>query len=512
MYVYKEINMLQKNVLEYLESSARRFPDKIAYADETGGITFSELLLEAKRIGTKISKEVQATGKPIGVVTGRNYKCLTAYFGVLYSGNCYVPIDSEMPEKRLETIFSNLQPELLLYNQIDEKVMSKFSGTKTMLYGDTEEIDEEALVLRRSKVLDIDPVYIIYTSGSTGVPKGIVISHRAVIDFIEWMAESIGYVSEDVFANQAPFYFDCSVKDLYLTLKLGATDYIIPKKFFMFPTMLIDYLNENKVTSLTWATSGFNLVSSSGILEKKKPEYLNKVAIGGEAMLAKHLNNWRKALPEVKFVNLYGPTEVTVDCTWFEVKGEYEDHEAIPIGKACANKEVMLLDGDLNPVPVGEAGEICVRGIGLAHGYYNDAEKTDAAFVRNPNVPYIDYIYRTGDIGIMKEDGNIVFQSRKDGQIKHMGYRIELGEIERAVNALDYIVSAICFYDSVKGRIVCTYEGEADSKQIARDLGKLLPKYMIPNIYRKVDKMPFNANSKIDRVLLRKEYEDEKDN
>lgn len=504
--------MLQKNVLEYLENSAKEYPEKVAYTDETGQITFSELLSEAKKIGTKIAENSDKTGRPIGVITGRNFRCITAFMGVLYSGNYYVPIDSEMPEKRLSSIISGLNPEFILYNENDKKAIEKLCFKNTLIYGEEGRIDEELLAEKRKRVLDIDPVYVIYTSGSTGVPKGIVISHRAVIDFIEWMAETIGYTHEDVFANQAPFYFDCSVKDLYLTLKLGACDHIIPKKLFMFPTLLIDFLNDNKVTSLTWATSGFNLVSSSGILEKKKPEFLEKVAVGGEAMLAKHLNNWKRALPEVKYVNLYGPTEVTVDCTWFEVKGEYKDYEAIPIGRACANKEVLLLDENLQPVQKGKPGEICVRGIGLSHGYYNEPEKTDAAFVKNPNVLYNDYIYKTGDIGVMNDDGDIVFQARKDGQIKHMGYRIELGEIERGVNGLEEITSAVCFYDSARDRIVCVYEGNVDNKEIAKGLSKILPKYMIPNIYRKVEKMPYNANSKIDRVLLRKEYDDEANN
>ena len=503
--------MLQKNVLEYLEASAQKYPDKIAFSDEHEEITFSQLLLRAKAIGTQIAERTSATCRPIAVVTGRNHRCVAAFLGVLYSGNYYVPIDSEMPEQRLNVIFDKLDPELVLYSEKDGVTSQRVLGEMGFLYSDESKIDEALLARRRGSVLDTDPVYIIYTSGSTGTPKGIVISHRAVIDFVEWMADAVKYSHEDVFANQAPFYFDCSVKDLYLTLKLGATDHVIPKKLFMFPTLLIDFLNERKVTALTWATSGFNLISSSGILEKKAPLYLKTVAVGGEAMLAKHLNRWRRALPSVKYVNLYGPTEVTVDCTWFEVKKEYEDSEAIPIGKACANKEVLLLDEDLRPVPAGTPGEICVRGIGVSLGYYNEPEKTQAAFVQNPAVPYLDRIYKTGDIGIANEDGDIVFQARKDGQIKHRGYRIELGEIERAVNGIEEIVDAVCFYDAQKGRIVCVYEGSVDSKEITARLMKIIPKYMLPNIYRQVEKMPHNANSKIDRVRLKEEYANEAD-
>lgn len=486
---------MQKNVLEYLENTVKKYPNKVAFEDEKKAYTFLEFQRMAKKVASKICKETDKINQPIAVLVNRNVESLVCFMGVLYSGNFYVPIDNSMPKQRMEKIIEQVNPLMILNS---EELISQVKSV---------DIREEEIQKRRNQILDLDPVYVIFTSGSTGMPKGIVISHRSVIDFTDWMAETFQISSIDVMGNQAPFYFDLSVKDIYTTLKCGATTYILSKKLLMFPTLLVDYLNEKKVTSLIWATSAFHLVSNSKILEKKKIESLKKVILGGEALLAKHLNVWRKAMPQVQYVNLYGPTEVTVDCTYYKINREFADEEAIPIGIACENKEVILLDENLQEVKDGEAGEICVRGTGLAKGYYNDFEKTQQVFVQNPKNPYYpDLIYRTGDIGIRNEKGEIIFQSRKDGQIKHMGYRIELGEIERAINAFDKVKEGICFYDEILHKIVCVYEGETTDAEIISFVGNILPKYMFPNILKKYEKMPYNANGKIDRVKLRDEY------
>lgn len=223
-------------------------------------------------------------------------------------------------------------------------------------------------------------------------------------------------------------------------------------------------------------------------------------------MRAKYLNRWRRAVPKAKFINLYGPTEATVDCAFYPVDREYADDEAIPIGRACANKEILLLDENLTPVPDGQPGEICVRGTGVAKGYYNDPEKTAAAFVQNPgNLHYPDVLYRTGDIAVKNSEGLLVFQSRKDGQIKHMGYRIELGEIERAVAACPDVEDGFCFYDEEKDQIVCLYEGELEGQALIRSLREYLPKYMLPNLALRRE-MLRNPNGKLDRPKMREEY------
>ena len=261
------------------------------------------------------------------------------------------------------------------------------------------------------------------------------------------------------------------------------------------------------MTAINWATSAFHFAASSGALSKCAPLTLRKAALGGEALQARYVNAWKAAIPGLEVVNMYGPTETTVDCAAFHLTRDYRDDEAIPIGKACRNMQIILLDKDGKPVPDGEAGEICVRGSGLASGYFGNWEKTNECFIQNPANPYFrDILYRTGDIAVKKDDGLLYFLSRQDGQIKHMGYRIELGEIETALHSVDGIAAAACLFDRNRDRIVCIYEGEPDAAALARAMRRLVPKYMLPNIYEKLDALPMNANGKIDRVKLKEQF------
>lgn len=507
---------LMRNAYEYLEITANRLPDKTAFADEKLSFTFGELLSRSQSVGTAILETCEKSRGIIAVIVDRTAISLLGFMSALSAGFAYLPIDGKMPEARIGEILSQSAPVAILFAEKDRRLAEKLSPyapviciEESMEYAAKSDI----LAQRREAVLDIDPAYVIFTSGSTGTPKGILISHRALIDFTEWMSETCHVTENDILGNQAPFYFDLSVKDIYQTLRNGCTTHILPKKLFMFPMLLVDYLNERGVTTLIWATSAFRIVADSGVFEKKTPTTVKRAILGGEALLARHVNLWKSAVPDIKVTNLYGPTEVTVDCTYYDLERDFADGEPIPIGKACRNKEIILLDEELKPVADGEPGEICVRGIGLALGYLGDPVKTAAAFIQNPlNSSYPDRLYRTGDIAKYNENGELIFLSRRDDQIKHMGYRIELGEIETALLAVSGVKAGVCFFDAAEDQIVCVMQTEADTDiaTISAEMKKRVPQYMLPNVWRNVERMPLNANGKIDRKLLKEQYFNEK--
>lgn len=284
--------------------------------------------------------------------------------------------------------------------------------------------------------------------------------------------------------------------------------YIIPQQCFKVPKQLMEYLSHNHVNTLYWVPSALAFPSALGALKKAPPIDLKNVFFGGEVMPVKYLNKWIEKYPDARYVNFYGPTEVTDTCTVYEVDRKFESTDTLPIGTPCANMDVFLLDEQDKPaIGEGVIGEVCVRGTGLAYGYYNAPDKTAQAFVQNPlNPSYPEIIYRTGDLAQRNEYGELVYLSRKDFQIKHLGRRIELGEIETALLSLEEIEAGCCLYDEKKSWIVSIYKGNLTEQELRNRLLKLLPVYMMPDRWYQVEAMPLNLNGKIDRQRLKELY------
>jgi amino acid adenylation domain-containing protein len=506
------------SILEYLEQTAQRLPDKTALADDKLSLTFCQWQQQAESIGTAIAQATNnAIRRAVLVFVDRRIEGLVGAMGVVESGNFYVPIDCKMPFERVRLIAEVCKPiAAVATTDADLKTLDQieFAGPR-FLYNEAKDLPSDKQILSdiREQIIDLDPVYSIFTSGSTGVPKGVVISHRGMIDLADWLVETFEFTDHDALGNQTPFYFDGSVKDICICLKSGATLNVLGKKYFTFTKLLIPFLNERHITAILWATSAIVMVGNSDILNIALPEHLRLVTFAGEAMPAKQLRTWQEKLPNVRFVNLYGPTEITVDCTYFDVTRQYADDEYIPIGKACRNMQVLVLKDDDTEAAVGEVGELCVRGSGVALGYYGNRGKTDEVFVRNPLNPlYHDIIYRTGDLVKPDADGNLVFVSRKDFQVKHKGNRIELGEIEVAVNAIEGVTNATCIFDQEQDKLVLYYT-TADGKplDIINLVKERIPVYMFPEVVNHTVQMPYNMNGKIDRIELKRQYEASKD-
>ncbi|MBR5826495.1 MAG: amino acid adenylation domain-containing protein [Clostridia bacterium] len=501
------------NVLDYLDRSVTLYPEKIALSDSKNEATYAEFGEKSDAIGSAIIERSGTKNSPIVVFIDRNIESVISFMGIAKSGNFYVPIDRQLPVKRVELIVETLQPKAAIIWDKDNRILDEinFSGER-ILYEEAilHKVNADALNAVREKSIDTDPLYAIFTSGSTGVPKGVLVCHRSVIDLIENFAETFDFDDTRVFGNQAPFDFDVSVKDIYSCIRNGGSMHVIPKLFFSFPAKLIACINERKINTIIWATSALRIIENLNALEKTLPETLKTIMFSGEVMPNKVLNYWRNKLPDVSYVNLYGPTEITCNCLYYKVDRPFNDEDALPIGVAFKNTDILLLDGDNLITEPGIKGEICVRGTSLAHGYYNNHEKTAEAFCQNPlNKAYPELIYRTGDLAKYGEDGLIYFVSRKDYQIKHMGHRIELSEVEIAINSLPYIDAGCCIYDKTNEQIVLFYQSANEcERDIMKDGTKLLPKYMMPNRFIHFTELPMTKNAKIDRVKLKGEYLD----
>lgn len=502
---------MQSNVLAYFEhGAARNCPGKVAIRDGDKEWTFDELRSRARAFAAALIARSDMFNCPVAVYLPKSAEMIAADLGILYSGNIYTNLDVKSPPQRLANILSHIGPRLVVTSgeHVAALLAAGMDAAAIMRIdqqdGSVAEADLEIHLDRRlERIVDTDPVCIINTSGSTGTPKGVALSHRGTIDFMDWVFDTFQFDDQVVIGSLSPFYFDIYTLELILCLSKGATLVIIPEQMASFPARLMEFLAQQRVTFLFWVPTVMVNMANLGLLEKIPLPDIDTVFFAGEVFPTRHLNLWRKALPQAQFVNLYGPIEIHVDCTYYIVEGQMGDDEPLSIGYPCRNTDILILDDQNRMCGIDEQGELCVRGTSLALGYWNDPEKTARAFVQNPlNSHYPETIYRTGDLAVRHADGRIFLAGRKDYQIKHMGYRIELPEIEHQVMGIAGIANACVVYDHPRKAITLYYQPAGDDVPpavIRQALAGIFPKYMLPTAFHSMEHLPMNPNGKIDR-------------
>ncbi len=495
------------HIYNFLEKNLANFSGKTAFvepfAKERKEITYKDFDLFSKKVASEILRKLgndNPIQSPILIILPKGIDCLISFFGVALSGNFYTLLDEKSPKERVEKVIEILKPKLFITSK-----ELKFDLALPTLYTEdfkSFDTDENLIQVAKEKHIDTNLLYVFFTSGSTGIPKGVSITHKSVIDYTFWVCETFKFDENEILANQAPFYFDNSILDIFSSVKVGATLHLLPNHLFAFPNKILECLEKERISAIFWVPSVLIYFANTEALDNFSLNALKKVLFCGEIMPNKQLNIWRKHLSDTLFANLYGPTEITDVCSFYIVDREFKDGELLPIGKACKNTELLVFDENMNLInskQKGIKGELYVRGTSLSLGYYNDKEKTQKAFIQNPlHDNYLDLLYKTGDIVAYNERGELLCYGRADNQIKYMGHRIELGEIESVINSHPQVKNSACIF---KEDIICFYEGEEEINFKAF-LKEKLPGYMIPKNFIKLDSFKLNQNGKIDRKAL----------
>lgn len=506
--------MYKKSILEYFEETAATRPDKTAVIDGERKLSFSELSQRAKALAYQIYGAYHGQiRRPVAVFLKKSVESVVADLGIVYSGNAYMNLDVKTPISRIKNILDLVDPICIItdeeYGPSLEAIWPREKTVRIASVAPYTDARQQEIELAKNleQIIDTDPLCLINTSGSTGTPKSVILNHKSFIDFTEWAIETTGIGDDEVVGSLSPIVFDIYSFELCMLMAKSSTLVVIPDSLAAFPIKILQLMQNANVTFIFWVPTIMVNIANMDLFSRIELPKLRMVWFAGEVFPTKQFNYWHKMFPDTRFVNLYGPIEITLDCTYFIVDREIPDEEPLPIGYPCRNTDVLILNDENRPCAVDEEGELCVRGTSLALGYYNNPEKTAASFVQNPlNHAYPETIYRTGDIVSRNDRGEILFKGRKDSLVKHSGYRIELGEIEHVViNTLQLVKNGCVVYDYTRKEIVFFYEAQEEMPvgQLRKVIGTALPKYMIPNRFVFMEELPRNTNGKIDRLKLK---------
>ena len=483
--VYDLFEEQVKNTQAYIQDGEKKY-------------TFIELDEAASKVDSYIRKTLGSEKQVIGVICERSFEELASIFGIIRGGNAYMPISSDYPKERIETMLETSGCQMVIAQKKYCHFTEKAKAVEDILSANENEI------IPAPAAKPEDTLYAIYTSGSTGTPKGAMVSNRSAVNRIGWMADKY-FDSSSVIMLKTPYTFDVSAWEILGFAMYGFSLYILPPDMHYSQKQVLNHIEKGGVTDLHFVPTVFEqflAVLKNTPDSEQKLSSLKNVILSGESLPAKSVNELgRYKNGRIRVHNLYGPAECAIDVTSYDCKETETD--PVPIGKPIANTQIYIVDKYMKPVPIGVTGELCIAGDNVGQGYLNRPELTKEKFVENPFGE--GKLYKTGDLAYWREDGNIVFVGRNDFQVKINGQRVELGEIESALTSIEGIESAAVIVRSEDDRqLLCAfYTGtEIEVSQLRAVLSKTLPRYMVPQAFSHLEEMPLNTSGKTDRRAL----------
>jgi amino acid adenylation domain-containing protein len=498
---------------ERFVAQARDRADALAVTLDADELTYGELDRLSDAIAAALVARGAAAGDRAALFVPKSPAAVAAMLGCSKAGCVYVPIDLGSPAPRLARIVAAADPAFVVVGADARAALDAVRQALPERCA-TLELDavEPAAAPPAPAVDATSPAHILFTSGSTGVPKGVVITHANVAAFLDWAVPYFAIGPDDRLSGHAPLHFDLSTFDVFGALSTGAELHLVPPRANLLPRDLAAFVEQRRLTQWFSVPTVLAYMAKLDAIPPGGFSTVRRIIWCGDVLPTPVLRTWMERHPHASFTNLYGPTEATIASSFHTVEEIPADDAApIPIGRACAGEQLLVLDEDLDPVPAGETGDLYIAGAGLSPGYWRDPEKTAEAFLDAG----AGRIYRTGDLARVGDDGLVYFVGRADSQIKSRGHRIELGEIEAAANTLPEVAEvAVVAVETgdFDGKAICcawapsTDAGAADT--LRAPLRELLPAYMIPSRWLRLETLPKNANGKIDRRVVRELFDE----
>jgi amino acid adenylation domain-containing protein len=496
-------------VHELIEAQVTRTPDAIAVVSGNEKISYAELNRKANQLAHHLRSLGIGPDTLVGICVERSVDMLIGLLGIWKAGAAYVPLDPSYPQERLALMLREARvPVLLTQNEL-LPVLPEHSSQVVFLDSDWPTISQRSELNPEVQVKSQNLAYVIYTSGSTGTPKGAGVYHQGLSNTFNWFINDFQITAEDRILLMTSLSFDLTQKNIFTPLMVGATLYLTPAEGGYDPTLIADLIGEHQITLLNCTPSAFYPLIDNGDYDSLiKLASLRHLFLGGEPISRQRLSSWTEFFEfKSSIVNTYGPTECTDIVAFHRLDTQQSEDATVPIGKPIFNAELYILDRDLNVLPVGVAGELCIGGDGVGAGYINDIGLTAAKFVPHPFSSEAR-LYRTGDRARYLPDGNIEFLGRSDHQIKIRGFRIEIGEIETALNEYPAMrESVVVAQDDPSGdkrlvAFVVSDEARLDSSELRKYLAARIPEYMVPATFVQLDQLPLTPNGKVDRQAL----------